>query len=112
MPSDITMAHTAADARFWDKSARKYAAAPIKDMEGYDRTVDRTRQLLRDTDTVLELGCGTGTTALKLAPHVSRMGRNRPFGRDDRHSPGEGGGAGMRQRRVRRREPGAGAVAR
>lgn len=65
------MARSAADARFWDRNARKYAADPIKDMDGYERTVDRTRHYLRPTDTVLEVGCGTGTTALKLAPHVS-----------------------------------------
>src|SRR5262245_8975198 len=67
------MARTATDARFFDRIARKYAAAPISDMEGYERTIDRTRQLLRTSDTVLEVGCGTGTTALKLAPHVARM---------------------------------------
>ena len=67
------MAGNAADARFWDRIARKYAADPIKDMEGYARTIDRTRHYLRGTHTVLELGCGTGTTALKLAAHVSRM---------------------------------------
>jgi ubiquinone/menaquinone biosynthesis C-methylase UbiE len=67
------MARNAADARFWDRIARKYAADPIKDMNGYTRTLDRARHYLRGTDTVLELGCGTGTTALKLAPHVSRI---------------------------------------
>jgi ubiquinone/menaquinone biosynthesis C-methylase UbiE len=67
------MAHNAADARFWDRIARKYAADPIKDMDGYARTVDRTRNYLRSTDTALELGCGTGTTALKLAPDVCHM---------------------------------------
>ena len=67
------MVRNAADARFWDRIARKYAADPIKDMDGYMRTIDRTRHYLRGTDTVLEVGCGTGTTALKLAAHVSRM---------------------------------------
>ena len=61
------------DSRFWDKIARKYAADPVKDMEGYARTLDRTRHYLHATDDVLELGCGTGSTALKLAPHVSRI---------------------------------------
>lgn len=61
------------DARFWDRAARKYARDPIKDMIGYERTLDRTVQLLRASDVVLELGCGTGTTALKLAPHVARI---------------------------------------
>jgi ubiquinone/menaquinone biosynthesis C-methylase UbiE len=60
-------------ARFWDRLARRYAADPIKDVAGYERTLDRTRRYLGATDTVLELGCGTGTTALRLAPHVSRL---------------------------------------
>jgi ubiquinone/menaquinone biosynthesis C-methylase UbiE len=67
------MTSTTADARFWDRAAHKYARDPIKDMAGYERTIERTRQYLKDADLVLELGCGTGTTALKLAPHVSRL---------------------------------------
>jgi ubiquinone/menaquinone biosynthesis C-methylase UbiE len=61
------------DARFWDRIARKYAADKIKDMAGYERTLERTRHFLRSGDTVLEFGCGTGTTALALAPSVSRI---------------------------------------
>jgi ubiquinone/menaquinone biosynthesis C-methylase UbiE len=60
-------------ARFWDRAARKYATGPIKDMRGYERTLDRISQLVGNTDTVLEIGCGTGTTALRLAPSVSRI---------------------------------------
>jgi ubiquinone/menaquinone biosynthesis C-methylase UbiE len=62
-----------ADARFWNRAARKYAADPITDVTGYERTLERTRGLLRNSDIVMELGCGTGTTALKLAPCVSRI---------------------------------------
>ena len=40
------MAGNDADARFWDRIARKYAADPIKDMDGYPRTLDRTRHYL------------------------------------------------------------------
>ena len=67
------MLRNADDAHFWDKIARRYATDPIKDVAGYERTLDRTLHYFSSTDTVLELGCGTGTTALRLAPHVSRM---------------------------------------
>lgn len=67
------MNNAGATAHFWDRSARKYAASPIKDLVGYERTIDRTRSYLKQTDRVLELGCGTGTTALKLAPSVAHL---------------------------------------
>lgn len=55
-------------ARFWDRVARRYAADPIADLPGYERTLDRTQQLLARHHHVLEIGCGTGSTALRLAP--------------------------------------------
>lgn len=58
------------DARFWDRTARKYAAGAIGDQAGYEHTLARTRALLRPGDRVLELGCGTGTTALRLVGAV------------------------------------------
>lgn len=67
------MSVTSPDVRFWDRIARKYATDPIKDLAGYERTVARTRQLLDARATVLEIGCGTGTTALSLAPSVSHI---------------------------------------
>lgn len=67
MPSSID------EARFWDRVARKYERDRIKDMAGYQRTLERTRQLLGAGDTVLEIGCGTGTTALHLAPALKRL---------------------------------------
>ncbi len=59
------------DARFWDRTSRKYAKAAIADQAGYERTLDRTRALLGPDKRVLELGCGTGTTALRLAGDVA-----------------------------------------
>jgi ubiquinone/menaquinone biosynthesis C-methylase UbiE len=61
---------TASDARFWDRISRKYARDAIADQGGYERTLERTRALLKPDDRVLELGCGTGTTALRLAGDV------------------------------------------
>lgn len=59
-------------ARFWDRSAKKYASAPIKDIPAYEYTLDRTRSYLMPTDRVLELGCGTGSTGLLLAGAVAQ----------------------------------------
>lgn len=70
---EIAMTRLTEDARFWDRVARKYATDTIKDPSGYERTLDRTIHYLKPTDTALELGCGTGTTALRLAPHVARI---------------------------------------
>jgi ubiquinone/menaquinone biosynthesis C-methylase UbiE len=61
------------DAQFWDKIARKYAKSPIKNMKAYNETMDRTKFHLSEGDEVLELGCGTGSTALLLAGSVKRI---------------------------------------
>ena len=60
-------------AKFWDKVAAKYAKSPIKNMAAYEYTLERTKSYLKKTDHVLELGCGTGSTALLLAKHVKHI---------------------------------------
>lgn len=60
------------DARFWDRMARKYAASPISDTEGYERTIERTKHYLNPDFAAFEFGSGTGTTALRLAPSVAK----------------------------------------
>lgn len=60
-------------ARFWDKTAAKYAQSPIRDMDSYTYTLERTRSHLSAEDRVLELGCGTGSTALLLAENVRHI---------------------------------------
>ncbi len=59
-------------ARFWDKISEKYAAQPIKDQASYEKTLEKTLAHLSSSDVVLEIGCGTGSTALLLALHVKR----------------------------------------
>lgn len=61
------------DAAFWDKLAQRYAARPMDDPQGYRATLDRTLSYLTPTDQVLELGCGTASTALEIAPHVGHV---------------------------------------
>lgn len=60
-------------AEFWDKIAPKYAKSPISDMKAYTYTLERTRSYLSPNDTVLEVGCGTGSTALLLADGVMHI---------------------------------------
>ena len=60
-------------ARFWDRIAVKYAADPIADRPGYENTLRRVQGLLSADQDVLEIGCGTGTTALRLAPFTRRL---------------------------------------
>ena len=55
---------------FWDKMAPKYAESQMRSADDYEHTLARTLSYLTPQMRVLEMGCGTGTTALRLAPHV------------------------------------------
>ncbi len=57
-------------AAFWDRVARRYAKMSMRNADDYEKTLDMIRAYLRPDDRVLELGCGTGTTALKLSNAV------------------------------------------
>lgn len=58
---------------FWNGMAEKYAKHPIADEKAYRQTLDRTRSYLSSTDSILEVGCGTGSTALLLAGDVAQI---------------------------------------
>ena len=70
---DTTSAAMANKARFWNRVARKYASDPIADLGGYERTLQRVKETLSTEYEVLEIGCGTGSTALRLAPATRRL---------------------------------------
>ena len=55
---------------FWDKMAPKYAESQMRSVDDYEHTLARTLSYLTPQMRVLEMGCGTGTTALRLAPHI------------------------------------------
>ncbi len=60
-------------AKFWDKVAPRYARQRIADPVAYKAKLSRVQVLLSTTDRVLEIGCGTGSTALQLAPHIAHL---------------------------------------
>jgi ubiquinone/menaquinone biosynthesis C-methylase UbiE len=60
-------------ARFWDRIAERYARRPVADEAAYRRKLEITRGYLRPDMEVLELGCGTGSTAIVHAPYVKHV---------------------------------------
>eukprot|EP00171_Calliarthron_tuberculosum_P005138 IDg5138t1 len=63
----------ASSAHFWDSIAEKYAAQPVKDEDGYTDTLAIVRRHLPPSARVLEVGGGTGSTALRLADAVQHI---------------------------------------
>jgi ubiquinone/menaquinone biosynthesis C-methylase UbiE len=58
--------------RFWNKVAARYAARPLKNVPAYEAMLADVASRLKKTDIVLEIGCGTGGTAIRLAPGVAQ----------------------------------------
>lgn len=60
-------------AKFWNKLADKYAKSQMRDVETYNKKLEKTREYLTEESQVFELGCGTGSTALLHAPFVKHI---------------------------------------
>lgn len=58
---------------FWDKVAEKYSKQPIADEAAYQKKLEVTRNYFRSDMDVLEIGCGTGSTAILHAPYVKHI---------------------------------------
>ena len=60
-------------AKFWDRFANHYASKPVRNLPAYEDTLDRTANHLCRQNRVLEIGCGTGSTALTLSRQVAHV---------------------------------------
>ncbi len=70
--STLIMNKPHSDARFWDRIAKRYSRKAVPDQAAYETKLAKTDSYLQPDDRVLEIGCGTGTTALH---HASRVGQ-------------------------------------
>ncbi len=61
------------NAKFWDRMAKRYSKQPIADEATYQKKLQITREYFRPEMEVLEIGCGTGLTAITHAPHVKHI---------------------------------------
>lgn len=59
--------------RFWDKIADRYAKKPVADEAAYQKKLEVTREYFDPETEVLEIGCGTGSTAIAHAPYVKHI---------------------------------------
>ena len=62
-----------ANAEFWNDIAEKYAAQPVKDADAFERKKRITRGLLEADHRVLEIGCGTGSLSVEMAPRAREI---------------------------------------
>ena len=59
--------------KFWDRIAKRYEKKPVGDEAAYQHKLATTREYFRPDMQVLEIGCGTGSTAIAHAPYVANI---------------------------------------
>ena len=60
-------------AKFWNKIAEGYSRQPIADEAAYQKKLQVTQEYFKPDMSVLEFGCGTGSTAIVHAPYVKHI---------------------------------------
>ena len=61
------------ESEFWNRRADKYSQRPVSDEATYEKKLEKTREYFRPDMEVLEIGCGTGSTAIAHAPYVKHI---------------------------------------
>ena len=62
-----------ADAQFWNALAEDYAKKPVDRPEAFERKIEVTLSHMQPDHEVLDIGCGTGSLALRLAPSAAHV---------------------------------------
>ncbi|MGB3052891.1 MAG: class I SAM-dependent methyltransferase [Polyangiales bacterium] len=61
------------DVAFWDGIAEKYAKQAVANPDAFDAKIAITKSRMKATDVVLDIGCGTGSLALRLAGSAAQV---------------------------------------
>jgi arsenite methyltransferase len=58
---------------FWNQLAEEYARKPVDDPSAFERKIAITKSLMTPSAVWLDIGCGTGSLALRLAPSCGQV---------------------------------------
>lgn len=58
---------------FWNNLAEKYSRQPVADPAAFERKIAITKSRMNPGCVVLDIGCGTGSLALRLAPSAAHV---------------------------------------
>lgn len=62
-----------ADDVFWNQIAEEYSKKPVDDPAAFEKKIEITKSRMRPDHVVLDIGCGTGSLALRLASSAAHV---------------------------------------